>query len=278
MSTSFHRLGDQGDERFVPGHIGLFTRCFQLLLQCNLLVALASLVFAPSAMAVEPSVDEASVTAGAVNPPATVVELFPHFQQQKGQVGLVVCSWAPQSLTATVSDNTSDVYTAAIEPVNFGPNFRGQVWYGRKINSGLSKVEITMSGTTTGNLLCWFWVVNGVDPNSPLDPAVTHAFSGHGSLMKTSLSGFPSTSNEMIWGLFLTDTPATPFTPAQGWSSISGQEAVSELEWKLMSPEKQQPSATNGNDAANWLGIVIGLKTQSTSYSPRQHELGRVQQ
>ena len=82
--------------------------------------------------------------------------------------------------------------------------------------------------------------------------------------MTTGTSGVVSAfSNEMIWGVFLEDNFSTLYAPGSGFTSISGQEAASLLEFKNVTQTgTQTATGTNGDGSNNWIGLVFGLKTQ----------------
>ena len=135
------------------------------------------------------------------------------------------------------------------------------------LRSNTSDGRRSAAASTPEQVLIWIIPLKGLDPNSPIDANVTHINAGNGTSMTTGTSGiFSSVPKEMIWGIFLEDNYSTPYAPESGFTNLSGQEAVSLLEYKNVTQTGiQSATGTNGNGSNNWIGAVIGLKMAGQS-------------
>ena len=211
------------------------------------------------------SVDESFVTVSACNSPTNTCPAYVPGTVPTGEAILVIASWGGASTTATISDGVN-TYTSIAGPMNAGIGAnRGQVWLAKSSGPGVTQVTITLNaGSAPQEMLTWLIPLKGIDPTSPIDTNITHFATGNGTSMTTGTSGVVSAfSNEMIWGVFLEDNFSTLYAPGSGFTSISGQEAASLLEFKNVTQTgTQAATGTNGDGSNNWIGLVFGLKTQ----------------
>jgi hypothetical protein len=172
---------------------------------------------------------------------------------------MIVASWGGSATTATVSG-----FTPAVGPFNAatGAN-RGEVWIATNVPSGVTQATVSLSAPSSGaEILIWIISLTGVDNTTPIDANVTHANKGNGTSMTTGTSGVASAvAVEMIWGVFLEDNYSTPYASGSGFTLLSGQEAVSLLEFENVSQTGTWTAAgTNGDGANNWIGMIFGLR------------------
>ena len=227
------------------------------------LVHTATATLVVSTPGVPGGVDGGYVTVSACNAPEQSCIGYIGGTVPTGDAILVIASWGGTSTTATVSDGVN-TYTSIAGPINAaaGTN-RGQAWIAKSSGAGVTQAAVTLSAPTSGEqILIWVVPLTGIDPTSPIDANVTHFTGGNGTSMTTGTSGVASAfANEMIWGVFLEDNYSSNYTPGSGFTSISGQEAASLLEYKNVAQTgTQSATGTNGNGTNNWIGLVFGLK------------------
>ncbi len=199
---------------------------------------------------------------GAVNSPASGMTTYVSSAPAIGETVLLVAEWAGQSLTATVSDGTADIYTSIVGPINMaGGIIRAQAWYCVNAHSPtaftISLSGNSISGAFDGILLAVI-SLTGLKTTSPLDTATVNSATGSGPRMSVT-SGIPSQSGEMVLGIFLGQVPETPWTAGSGWTSITGQEAVSLFEYQNITSGGAQTATAAGNVSNNWLGFIFGF-------------------
>src|SRR5262249_8225064 len=77
-----------------------------------------------------------------------------------------------------------------------------------------------------------------------VDSAALKVKTGTGGALSAD-SGIPASPNEMIWGIWMFDAPASPYVPGRGYTSVDGGEAVSFIEFKNVAEAvAQTPTAT----------------------------------
>ncbi|MGO9640153.1 MAG: beta strand repeat-containing protein [Candidatus Acidiferrales bacterium] len=212
-----------------------------------------------AASVVPVAIDANHVSVSACNAPASSCTVYVGSAVPKGETVMIVASWGGSATTATVSG-----FTPAVGPFNAaaGTN-RGEVWIATNVPSGITQATVTLSAPSSGaEILIWIVSLTGVDNTTPTDANVTHANKGNGTSMTTGTSGVASAvAAEMIWGVFLEDNYSTPYAPGSGFTSLSGQEAVSLLEYENVSQTGTWTAAgTNGVSANNWIGVIFGLR------------------
>src|SRR5208283_2316834 len=205
------------------------------------------------------AIDANHVSVSACNAPASSCTVYVGSAVPKGETVMIVASWGGSATTATVSG-----FTPAVGPFNAaaGTN-RGEVWIATNVPSGITQATVTLSAPSSGaEILIWIVSLTGVDNTTPIDANVTHANKGNGTSMTTGTSGVASAvAAEMIWGVFLEDNYSTPYAPGSGFTSLSGQEAVSLLEYENVSQSGTWTAVgTNGVSANNWIGVIFGLR------------------
>jgi hypothetical protein len=175
---------------------------------------------------------------------------------------MVIAWWAGQSLTASVSDGVNK-YTPIVGPTNVpGSVIRAQVWYAINIG-GPTAFTVTLSGNSTSGafdgILVQFVSMTGLENSNPLDLATVNTATGTGTNLKVT-SGMPTVANEMMWGVFLVPSPAGPWTPGSGWTSVSDQEAVSESLYQNISNGAAQIPNLRATPSVSWVGFAFGFK------------------
>lgn len=214
------------------------------------------------------TVDDSFVSAGACDSPATTCTVYLKSAIPKGDVILVVASWGGATTTAAINDG-HNAYNSIFGPLNAGQGAnRGQAWITKNTPAGVSQATITLSAASSPQeILLWIIPLKGLDPKTPVDPNSTHTNTGTGTTMTTGSSDLPTAfPNEMVWGVFLEDNYSTIYAPGPGFTSVSGQEAVSLIEYKNVTQTgKQSALATNGRGSNNWIGAVFALKVAGQS-------------
>ncbi len=215
--------------------------------------------------------DMTLATVSACNAPAQTCDAFIHGTIPAGEAIMIIGSWGGSTTTATITDSVN-TYTTISGPNNaaVGPN-RGQVWLVNSSAGGVTHVNITLSAPAVGSeVQLWVIPLQGIATTNPVDTNVLHLNTGTGTSMTTGNSGLASTTaNEMIWAIFLEDNYSTPYTPDPAYTSISGQEAVSLVEFKnVYATGIQSATGTNGVGANNWMSVIFGLKTTGTGITP----------
>ncbi|MBZ5660224.1 MAG: choice-of-anchor D domain-containing protein [Acidobacteriia bacterium] len=217
------------------------------------------------------AVDIQNGTVSACNAPAQSCTGFIHGTIPAGEAIMIIGSWGGATTTATINDGVN-TYTTVAGPLNaaVGPN-RTQVWLATNNPGGVTQATITLSApSSVTEVQLWVIPLQGIATVSPVDANVTHFTAGTGTSMTTGTSGVASaTANEMIWGVFEEDNYSTPYTAGSGYTSISGQEAVSLLEFKNVTQTGvQTATGTNGVGVNNWIGLIFGLKTTGVGVTP----------
>jgi hypothetical protein len=187
-----------------------------------------------------------------------------------GETTVVWAWWAGQSLTATLSDNQGNTYTAIAGPVNIGSVIRGQMWYVVSTNAPTAMTLKLSGNATTGasnGILIGVLSLTGLDARSPLDTATVNTATGSGTSMSIT-SGTPTNPNEMMLGVFMTPTYNTPWSGwGSGWSDIlingcpasCGQEAASDPQYTRITSETAQTAVVTGGASQAWGGFILGL-------------------
>ena len=249
-------------------HSGLALRVLIITLLCLGVLTL------PIGVRAQGAVDSSYVSVSACNAPISSCTVYVGSTVPAGDAIMIVGSWGGAATTATINDGGHNTYTTIFGPTTAATGAEsGQVWIAPSTASGVTQATITLSAPSTPEqVLIWIIPLKGLDPTSPVDANVTHISAGSGTSMSTGTSGiYSAVPKEMIWGIFLEDNYSTPYAPASGYTNLSGQEAVSLIEYKNVTQTGiQTVTGTNGNGSNNWIGAVIGLKAagQSGSSTP----------
>jgi len=208
-------------------------------------------------------IDSNATTNGACNAPASSCTTFATSAPARKETIMIIAWWAGQSLTATASDGGVNTYSPIVGPT-IVPNtlIKAEVWYA--VNRGAPMgFTVTLNGNSAPGQFDGIFVqvvtMTGLDPINPLDSATVRTNTGTGSVLSVT-PGTPAVANEMIWGIFLCPSPATPWTPGSGWKSASGDEAVSQSIYQNTSSGPIQTPKVKAFVSVNWIGFAIGFK------------------
>jgi trimeric autotransporter adhesin len=181
-----------------------------------------------------------------------------------GEPILVAAWWCGQNLTATVDDGVNTYLTIA-GPTNApSSSMRGQTWYA--INKGgVTSLNVNLSGTTTSGCFDGVFIqTQALTGVNTLDTATVNTATGIGSSLSVT-SGTPTTSSDMMFGVFMTDEPGVPFTVASGYTGVLNGEAVSLIEYTNLTSATPQTPTTNASVVSNWVGYAFGFSNGSGS-------------
>jgi hypothetical protein len=208
-------------------------------------------------------IDSNATTNGACNAPASSCTTYATSAPARKETIMIIAWWAGQSLTATASDGGVNTYSPIVGPTNV-PNtlIKTEVWYAVN-RGGPMGFTVTLSGNSTPGAFDGIFIqvvsMTGLDQINPLDSATVRTNTGTGAVLSVT-PGTPAVANEMIWGIFLCPSPATPWTPGSGWKSVSGQEAVSQSIYQNTSSGPIQTPKVKAFVSVNWIGFAIGFR------------------
>ena len=208
-------------------------------------------------------IDSNATTNGACNAPASSCTTHATSAPARKETIMIIAWWAGQSLTATASDRGVNFYIPIVGPTNVPSTLiKAEVWYA--VNRGApTSFTVTLSGNSTSGAFDGIFIqvisMTGLNHLSPLDTATIQTKTGTGATLSVT-SGTPAVANEMIWGIFLCPFPGTAWTVGSGWTSVSGQEAVSQSIYQNISSGPVVTPNVIASTSVNWIGFAIGFK------------------
>lgn len=229
-----------------------------------LILALAAAVVCRAA----PTIDATNTNNGACNQPCQSLSKF-YSGLQVGEVVWYFGGWTGSGNAPTIGDDAGNLYVPVgpqrIMNTSGGAVLNVQLW--RMVNQGNpTTVTLNTSNPTTAG---WFdgifgqvVAVHGINYNNPIDLATIATGSGTGTNYSVT-SGALAYTNEMMWGFFMMDDAAEPYTNYGSYTDVGPNEAVQLPLYLNLSNTvgvTETVSAT-AHTSAQWVGIVVGMRT-----------------
>ena len=173
---------------------------------------------------------------------------------------LVFSHWDSTAVTASVSDNGGNAYTALGPAVNIGSNNWVQAWYAKNITGTPSGFSATYSAKTTSISLVDVVEYSGLDTSAPLDVATYKATAGTGAAMTSTTPGTSTSSYELIVGMFgVAGYGGYPHDGGHRLHAVAGRRHQLIEDMNVAATGSYTATATAAN-SISWGGIVVGFK------------------
>jgi hypothetical protein len=182
-----------------------------------------------------------------------------------GNLILVFSHWDNQTITASVTDNMGNTYSAIEGPVSSGPSACFQAWYAKNITGGTPlAVTVAYSGQTATSSVVDVIEYSGLDTAGPVD--VYALATGSGLTQDSGLAATTSATSETLIGLFGYDTHTAPYVAGTGYI-MRGYDASSMWEDRYVTAVGAYNATSTSSAQANWAAYVIGFKNASSPFS-----------
>ena len=188
---------------------------------------------------------------------ATVSRTYLNNNATTGNLILVFSHWDNQSITATVTDNLGNTYTAVSGPINVGAAGRFQAWYAKNITGGPLGVTVTYSAQTTSISLVDAAEYSGLDPTAPLN--VFASSTGNGVSQDSGPAPPTTAANVTVVGMLGYYGYATPYTAGSGFT-FRNYDATSMLEDMSVTSNGSYHATATSAVSTQWVAYVLCFK------------------
>ena len=176
-----------------------------------------------------------------------------------GNLILVFSHWDTQTVTASVTDNAGNTYTAIGTPLNVGTTDRLEAWYAKNIKGGIAlAITVTYSALTGTTSQVDAIEYSGLNKSAPLDVHATAT--GYGASLDSGPSPSTTAEDEFIVGLFGSTSSAAPYAAGSGFT-LRGYSATSMEEDQPVGAIGSYHATSTASAEAAWGAFVIGFKS-----------------
>lgn len=222
---------------------------------------LVTFLFSLCSFGAAQTIDLNNATNGACNAPCQSITFY-YTRPVVGELFLIEGGWAGTGLTATISDGMNKFRTIT-GPTAVGNSATQQIWY--VVNTGSPYgITITLNGPTSAGWFdgMFFQVIGimGINLANPIDFGSVATATGTGQTMAMT-AGQVGSAGEMVFGFFLESAAGSPYTPAPGWTEITGGEAISAVvQQTAVSTAVVRPTITSSAPAGtSWAGAAFAV-------------------